>query len=186
MVDASKTEALQDIVDACDSLDDAEVESTGKCGRDCSLARITELLQDGADPNIRRGGEWTLLIGAVKRFEEPGRLPLVLLLLEKNANIEGQDREGWSALSHAAYSGKLDLVKLLVEKGANKEHQNEAGDTPLSMAAEADNTEIVQFLVDERVNLNTKNKRGNTPLDTAREFMCTSSAKILADAGAES
>eukprot|EP00930_Biecheleria_cincta_P006196 TRINITY_DN107178_c0_g1_i1.p1 TRINITY_DN107178_c0_g1~~TRINITY_DN107178_c0_g1_i1.p1 ORF type:complete len:190 (-),score=41.40 TRINITY_DN107178_c0_g1_i1:118-687(-) len=188
MVDAANTEILQSIIKACYSLNDGEVVTTGKCGLDCSLEHITKLLQGGADPNIRkeyRHGHWTLLIGAARRFEESGRLPLVLLLLEKGANIEDQDSEGWSALSYAAFDGRLDVVKLLVEKGANKEHQNKAGATPLCLAAEAGQPEVVQFLVDEGADLNTKNILGNTPLGCAREFMCTSSAKILEAAGAE-
>jgi ankyrin repeat protein len=48
---------------------------------------------------------------------------VVKLLLEKGAELETEDRHGWTPLSYAARNGHEAVVKLLLEKGAEN-HNN--------------------------------------------------------------
>jgi biopolymer transport protein ExbB len=46
-----------------------------------------------------------------------GRKECISFLLEKGADIEAKDKDGWNALIHAAINGYKDCVSLLLEKG---------------------------------------------------------------------
>lgn len=65
--------------------------------------------------------------------EHPFR-KLAILMVEKGADVKAQDKQGFTALHHAAGLGDGELVKLLVAKGASKEVKNEDGMSPLDMA----------------------------------------------------
>ncbi len=61
---------------------------------------------------------------------------IVQLLLDKGANIEAKDTDGWTPLMSAAVNGHEAVVQLLLGKGANIEAKDEDGWTPLLLAAE--------------------------------------------------
>lgn len=49
-----------------------------------------------------------------------GQLPLVQLLVEKNADVDKQDNvHGWTALMQATYHGNKEVVKYLLNQGAD-------------------------------------------------------------------
>ena len=48
---------------------------------------------------------------------------IIKLLLQYNANMEHQNKDGWTALLHACrYSNNKDTIELLIKLGANIEH----------------------------------------------------------------
>ena len=58
-----------------------------------------------------------------------GNPDTVSLLLEKGAQIDMQDKNGWFPLMYAAQAGDLEICGLLVAYGANVHLTNYEGDT---------------------------------------------------------
>lgn len=61
-----------------------------------------------------------------------GHIGIVELLLEKAADINLPNNEGWTPLIVAAGTGRLDLVELLVAKGAKVDSVTSDGDSALA------------------------------------------------------
>lgn len=101
-----------------------------------------------------------------------GNLELMNWLREHGANIDAQDRNGWSALHFAIQQNHFDIVQWLVEQGAAIEPQDSYGNTPLWRAtfeAQGD-YRIVDFLVRNGADPSVKNGSGRSPLDMAETF----------------
>jgi hypothetical protein len=60
-----------------------------------------------------------------------GNVPLSTVLLERGANPNIQNRDGWSATHYAAYHGPLELVLLLVRFGGNVHLKDNKEKSPL-------------------------------------------------------
>ena len=60
----------------------------------------------------------------------------VKILIRKGADVNAKNRDGSTALMHAADNGIYRSVKLLLEAGAEVNSQNSDGDTPLNAAAD--------------------------------------------------
>ncbi|KID79731.1 Ankyrin repeat domain-containing protein 50 [Metarhizium brunneum] len=101
-----------------------------------------------------------------------GHLPIVDLLLQGSAKIEGDnDKDSRTPLSWAAQSGYEAVARLLLEEGANIEAKDsQSGRTPLSWAAENGHEAVVRLLLDKGANIEAKDsQRGQTPLSWAVE-----------------
>ena len=61
------------------------------------------------------------------RAAEGGNIEEISLLLERGANIDAADGDGWTALMLAAKSGHTGAVRLLLERGANIHATNKNG-----------------------------------------------------------
>ena len=101
-----------------------------------------------------------------------GNLELLRWLRERGADIDAQDRNGWSALHFAIQENRFDIVQWLVEHGAAIEPQDSYGNTPLWRATfEAHGDyRIVDFLVANGADPGVKNGSGRSPLDMAETF----------------
>jgi len=72
----------------------------------------------------------------------------VQLLLEKGADIESKNKDGWTPLLRAVEKGHKAIVQLLLEKGADIESKDWNGSTPLVWAAgQGYNTAVAQLLI---------------------------------------
>ncbi len=71
---------------------------------------------------------------------------MLQLLLDKGANIETKDKDGWTPLLSATVNGHEAVVQLLLDKGANIEAKDKDGWTPLLLAAENGYEAVVQQL----------------------------------------
>ncbi len=112
------------------------------------------------------------LISAVIR----NNMQLVRQLLDQKADINEKDKDGNTALNHAADLGYIEIVRLLVDKGADLNMKNADGDTPLMKALSAyspytynnDNyNTIARLLINHGADLDAKNKSGETALSIA-------------------
>ena len=65
-----------------------------------------------------------------------GTIENMTWLLDKSADPNIQDENGWSPLHHAAYNSFLDVLEILLEKGADITKENSRGHTALYMAQE--------------------------------------------------
>ena len=69
----------------------------------------------------------TALMGAARYGQER----VVGLLLQRGAEINKQDSDGWTALTFAANNGHERVVELLLQHGAEVNLQSSIGDTAL-------------------------------------------------------
>jgi len=94
-----------------------------------------------------------------------GDLDQVKSLLEKGADIEAKDNDGWTPLHWAAANGHTAVAKFLFEKGADVQAKDNDGLTPLHWAAAHGKTAVANLLIEKGADLDTKDSEGRTPLD---------------------
>jgi len=92
----------------------------------------------------------------------PGTLQMIQFLLEKNANIDIQDKEGWTPLQDAIMFDKTEAAKFLLDKGADFELLCGSEESSENLA-EANNPEIFDCIQDKRKQIQ---KRFSTQLTT--------------------
>ncbi len=85
-----------------------------------------------------------------------------LRLMEKEENINFQDKNGYSYLHMAAQRRMLNIVKELVKKKANIDIKDKYGRTPLMIAISAYNGDrtIIDFLIENGADIHAKAKSG--------------------------
>ncbi len=97
---------------------------------------IRELLESGADPNIKNELGQTVLIEACRR----GKLEIVRLLLESGASPNLANSNGTTPLmfakTHAFASGSINLMNLLISYGAKIDQKDKYGKTALDYSIE--------------------------------------------------
>jgi ankyrin repeat protein len=100
---------------------------------------------------------------------EEGNEAVVKLLLDKGADTESKDGDGWTPLSRAAAIGREAVVKLLLATGkVNRDSKRDFGRTPLSYAAAGGHGAVVKMLLATgKVDIDSKDQHGRTPLSYA-------------------
>jgi ankyrin repeat protein len=98
-----------------------------------------------------------------------GNITGVQAALEKGANINATDKDGWTALIRAMnynYRGveavKLPTVNLLLSKGADVNAKANDGRTALIFAAAHKDVELVKLLLSKGADANAKANNGQT------------------------
>ncbi|RZC42084.1 Ankyrin repeat domain containing protein, partial [Asbolus verrucosus] len=92
---------------------------------------------------------------------------LVQLLLDKGAEVDVVDDDGFTPLHYASQSGNLDIVKLLTKKSSAVNKPNKQGRTALHMAATKGFVPIVEHLLEQGAFADLEDIEGDTPLDDA-------------------
>ena len=98
------------------------------------------------------------------RIEGVGKIKL---LIEKGADIEARNINGYNSLDIASCRGNTEVVKFLIEKGVNIEDRSITGGTPLLLASFNGKIEVVKYLIEKGSNIEARNNRGETPLTSA-------------------
>jgi len=129
----------------------------------------THTLLDQDVPFKPAGYDWELKLKPLHVAAWRGHGEVVELLVDKGANLDAQDKLGWTALQRAADNGHGEVVKLLVEKGANLEAQDTYGRTALHLAAQGGHGEVVKLLVEKGANLEAQDTYGRTALHLAAQ-----------------
>lgn len=109
---------------------------------------------------------------------------LAKLSIEKGADINLQDKNGYTPLMIASNFGHIDIVTLLVKNGADVKIQAINGETALSLAEKKGHEKVINFLKDIAVEKTNKAgdqglKSENTEGDKASMKAPDKKAKIL-------
>jgi len=96
-------------------------------------------------------------------------IELLQWLIDNGANVNHQDRNGYSALHFAGQEKCLECAQLLINKGANLELADIHGNTPLwtTIFNSKGDTRIVKLYVRNGANLDHVNKHDRTPRQMA-------------------
>ena len=91
--------------------------------RENRAADVRRLLMNGADANVHNIFAETPLMFAARN----GNVTIMLMLMNRGARLEDEDRTGSTALIWAAFGLSADALQLLIERGANVNAQDVDG-----------------------------------------------------------
>ena len=110
--------------------------------REKDLGRALQALDEGADPNFAANSQGPPLVLAAKL----GHVKLVLLLLQRGAEVNAQTQTGWTALHFAVKQSAKELAELLRSHGARADIVNEWLKAPIDIARDKNDTEMLEVL----------------------------------------
>ncbi|XP_042244572.1 uncharacterized protein LOC121880982 isoform X3 [Thunnus maccoyii] len=147
------------------------------------LARFILDALDGRIINSMTENSRTPLMYAVC-LQDPGtRSKFTRLLLEKGADVNCQDEDGRTALSHACEMGHLDAVKLLVQFNADPDISDSWGNSALMYAAFSGHSQVLEFLVRAfkrlGLRLDRTNNAGHSAIEVANFFGHNQCVQVL-------
>jgi hypothetical protein len=87
------------------------------------------MLAEHGPVNTTHGGYTPLMLAAGN-----GPPELVMMLLDRSANVHARNVNGGTALHYAASAGNTESIKLLLARGADPGVANQKGETPLRQA----------------------------------------------------
>ncbi|MGH1339792.1 MAG: ankyrin repeat domain-containing protein [Aureispira sp.] len=94
---------------------------------------------------------------------------LILWLIEQHANLDLQDKNGYTALHFSAQEAAIDCTKLLLKHGANPNlgdhHQNTPAWVAIMNWKAGANRATLEELIAYKANLKLKNKSNRTAFD---------------------
>lgn len=132
---------------------------------------VQYLLEQGLSPNVPTKDDLSspLILAASN-----GHSKCVEILLERGADLVGQDKRGWTALHSACDLGHRNVIESLVKFGELRhirylDMKTESGWTVLHNAARKGDLEVFKFLLRFRCNINEPCKSGWTVLHIAVE-----------------
>nr|XP_036873062.1 M-phase phosphoprotein 8 isoform X2 [Manis javanica] len=98
-----------------------------------------------------------------------GQDDLLRLLIRKGAKVNGRQRNGTTALIHAAEKNFLTTVAILLEAGAFVNVQQSNGETALMKACKRGNSDIVRLVIECGADCNILSKHQNSALHFAKQ-----------------
>jgi ankyrin repeat protein len=159
------------------------------------LAKVEQLLRDGADPNARDLGDPPLAIAitlhktdialrlldagadpkALDRVKESmltsavsfGDAPVTAALLDRGVDPKAWTRHGLSLLGIAADDAKLPVLALLLDRGVPVDIEDRYHVRALHYAARSGAQKAVALLLDRGAQINAQVLEGNVPGETA-------------------
>ena len=136
------------------------------------LSKVTALLREGQDANVRENLPWehgeTALMLAVQ-FDKTGEI--VRALLDYGANVNARDKRcGRTSLMYKVHP-------LLIERGADVNAHDEEGRSVLQWAVERGDVKEVEMLLKHGVEV--KGTEGVRAIETAQRYGFTAIAELV-------
>ena len=138
------------------------------------------------NPDVRGRFDQTPLLLMLWRNELKGHIEIGKRLLERGADVNACDNDGWTPLYLAAWSGRLEFVRMLLEHGALINTPGDDGQTPLHMASIEGHVDVISLLLEHGADPNACDKDGKTPSDLALDLGRGNIVELLAESGATS
>lgn len=143
---------------------------------DCDVAKLGQLLREGADVNGRcEFRNWTALHAAADR----GQAAAARVLLERGAKVDLKDGDGFTPLHvtgtqpsgkpqpKAGEAGRNEVAVLLLDHGADANATTRQGNNALHCAVSSRNATLVRILLERGADPGHRNSQGYTPVDVA-------------------
>ena len=108
------------------------------------IVTVADLLDAGADPDLRFPGGDPLLLRAIKRNHGD----VTLALISAGANVSASDRIGWTPLMIAVFGGQDDLAAILLEQRADPDRESDDGTTARDLAAYREQADLLALMDD--------------------------------------
>lgn len=142
---------------------------------------VQALLDAGADVNIRATDTEKGIdqITGLHIAASNGNVNLLNSLLAAKANVNAQDRSGYSPLMAAADFGSTVGVILLLDQGAQANMQTYEGESALLFAIISGNHDAARVLLEKGADPNLADKEMTTPLMIAAQLGDTEMVKLL-------
>ncbi|KAM4608787.1 M-phase phosphoprotein 8 isoform 2-T2 [Polymixia lowei] len=97
-----------------------------------------------------------------------GQDDILRLLIKKGVRVNGRQKNGTTALMHAAEKNFLTTVAILLEAGSYVNAQNHGGETALMRACKRGNADVVRLLLEYGADCNILSKHKNTAMYFAK------------------
>ena len=92
-----------------------------------------------------------------------GDVPLIIELINKGANINAPDKDGYTALMYAVRNNYVWLAKILIKSGADVNAQDAEGRTALMWTTLYNYPlQMAELLIEGGADVNIKDKTGHT------------------------
>ncbi|RLW08239.1 hypothetical protein DV515_00003098 [Chloebia gouldiae] len=98
-----------------------------------------------------------------------GHDDLLRVLIRKGAKVNGRQKNGTTALIHAAEKNFLTTVAILLEAGAYVNMQQNSGETALMKACKRGNSDIVRLMIESGADCNILSKHQNSAMHFAKQ-----------------
>lgn len=120
-----------------------------------------------------------LILASDRGFEH-----LVMILVDRQANLDAQTHEGWTALHYASCNGYANIVKILLEYGATANAITKSGKAPIHYAADRGQEAVLIVLLDFGADVDLRDATGKTALELAMEKRHQRVVAVLRSRGA--
>ncbi len=114
-----------------------------------------------------------------------GETEKVRSFIEQGADVNIQNKQGWTPLHIVVKYDLIGTLELLIAKGADVNKKNDDGVTPLHTSAYKGNIEIVKLLIGRGADVNARDKYNRTPLHWPAIKGYKKMAELLISRGAE-
>ena len=104
---------------------------------------------------------------------------LMALLLEKNADVNIRNKNGYSAFSYAIIKNNEEYIKKLLPGNIKEHHYEDNGRTPLIDAVLYCKTDTIDLILSQEVDVNAKDHKGGTALMYAVNGHSLEKARLL-------
>ncbi|XP_031624593.1 ankyrin repeat domain-containing protein 29 [Contarinia nasturtii] len=141
---------------------------------------VTELLDQGANPNARRITGTTALFFAA----QAGHIDVAKILIRYGAYIDAASLDGGTPLFVACQGGHINMVKELIALGANVHVNMKDRATPIFIASQNGHRSVLLTLLAEGGDPNVCRIDGATPLWIASQMGHDHIVRVLLKSGA--